>query len=368
MYSIGYLDKSFNREMLEILSSAPVTTDSITLCFDRQPDIFKMAEIKYDPFRYLGFFRENILEGFALNGYHTAMINGKPETVFHFTDMYIRPEARAKGFSYRISDYFYRETFNNSRLGYGIIMEGNHEALSLIGRRHPKFPYTPWTRIINKLDVKSIVLAWPVKEDSSYEIRHARIEDIPAMVSLLNEEHKNRLFGMSYSEKTFENLILKRPGFSIDDYYLATDRFKNICGVCAAWDCNSFKQNRVIRYGKRFMAARIGHRLLEGLYGLPPLPSEGDTFRDITVTDYAVKERNINIMKALLKSIYNDYRKRGYHTLIWGSSIDDPLLKAAGGFFHESVISNIILFAMKPELIEDEAVKKYLPYIDVACL
>lgn len=368
MYSIRYLDKSFNDEMLEILRSAPITTDSITLCFDRQPDIFKLPEIKYDPFNYLGFFRENILEGFAMNGYHMAMINGSPESVFHFTDLYINPGSRAKGFSYRISDYFYKETYNNTRIGYGIIMDGNNEALSLIGRRHPRFPYMPWSRFINKLEVKSIVLAWPVKDDTSYTIRNATPEDISMIVSLLNEEHKDRLFGMCYSEKTFENLISKRPGFSIDNYYLAVDKFKNVCGVCAAWDCNSFKQNRVIRYGRKFLSARIGHRLLEGLYGLPSLPGKGDSFRDITITDYAVKDRDINIMKALLKVVYNDYRKRGYHTMIWGSSVDDPLLKAADGFFYQSVISNIILFCTKPELIENEVLNTYLPYIDVACL
>jgi hypothetical protein len=368
MYRISYLDKSFNGQMLEILRSSPITTDAITLCFDRQPDIFKLPEIKYEQFKYLGFFRENTLEGFAMNGYHQAMINGKPESVFHFTDLYIKPESRAKGFSYRISDYFYRETYNNTRLGYGIIMEGNNEALRLIGRRHPRFPYMPWARFINKLEVKSIVLAWPVKEDSLYEIRHATAEDIPTIVKLLNEEHKNRLFGMCYSEKTFQSLISKRPGFTIDNYYLALNKFKDVCGVCAAWDCNSFKQNRVIRYGKKFLPARIGHWILEGLYRLPSLPATGDSFRDITITDYAVKGRDPNIMKALLKMIYNDYRKKGYHTMIWGSSIDDPLLKAAGGFFQQSVISNIILFGTTPELIEDEGINKYMPYIDVACL
>jgi hypothetical protein len=368
MYNIRYLDKSYNSDMLEILQSSPITTDSITLCFDRQPDIFKMPEIKYDLFQYLGFFNENILKGFAMNGYHNAMINGKLESVFHLANIYINPDARAKGFSYKIYNYFYKETYNNARIGYGIIMDGNSAALCLVGRRHPRFPSSLWEKIINKLEVKSIMLVWPVKQDTNYEIRHATTEDIPSIVSLLNEEHKNRLFGMSYSETTFESLISKRSGLSINDYYLAVDKNKNICGVCAAWDCNSFKQNRIIRYGKKFLPARIGHQLLEGIYGLQRLPAKGDSFRDITISEYAVKDRNINIMRALLKSIYNDCRKKGYHTLIWGSSVDDPLLLAADGFLHESIVSNIILLATKPELIEDGAVKNNLPYIDVACL
>ena len=129
-------------------------------------------------------------------------------------------------------------------------------------------------------------------------------EDIPKIIELLNQEHKNRLFGMSYSETTFEKLISKRPGFSIDNYYLAVDTLKNIYGVCAAWDCTSFKQNRVIKYGIRFLPARIGHWFLAGLYGLPPLPEKGAAFKDITIIDYAVMDRNINIMTALLKAVF----------------------------------------------------------------
>ena len=367
-YKIAALGKSFNYEMLEILHSVPITTDSISLCFDRQPDIFRMAEIKYDPFFYLGFFHEQKLEGFVLNGYYRALINGTAESVFHFTDYYINHDSRGKGFGYQISEHFFRETYNNARLGFSIIMDGNNEALGLIGRRHPKYPYVPWSKIINKLEVKTIILAWPVKTDPSFDIRHASLEDIPRIVELLNLEHKNRLFGMTFSETTFQKLLAGRPGFSIDSYYLAIDKSKNICGVCAAWDCTSFKQTRVIRYGARFFPTRVGHWFLAGLYGLPTLPDAGEAFRDITLIDYAVMDRNVNIMKALLKVIYNDYRKKGYHTIIWGSSADDPLLQSCGEFFHQSVISNIVLMSTKPELIEDGAVQNYLPFIDISCL
>lgn len=367
-YYLNFLDKSFNNEMLNILKSAPITTDNITLCFDRQPDIFRMAEIKYNPYYYLGFFHEERLEGFAMIGYHNAQVNGNLETVFHFTDYYIRPESRGKGFSFKISNYLLKEPYNNTRLGYGIIMEGNKEAMVLLGRRNINFPLVPWTRIINKLDVKTIMLVHPVERDTSFMIRHATGEDIPIIVSLLNEEHKNRLFGNKYSETGLENIILTRPDFSIENYYLAIDSSRNVVGVCAAWDCSSFKQNCVIKYGPGFLPSRIGYSLLSKIYNLPALPGKGESFMDVTITDYAVRERNPLIMKALLKAVYSDYRILGYHTMIWGSSADDPLLKASGDFFHQSMISNIVLMALKPELIEDCAVSNNLPYIDIACL
>jgi hypothetical protein len=367
-YCFKYLDKSYNDEMLGILKSAPITTDNIKMCFDRQPDIFRMAEIKYNPYSYLGFLHDDILEGFVMIGYHNGQVNGSSEPVFHFTDYYIKPEGRSKGFSYNISNYLFKETGNDARLGYGVIMEGNKEALGLLGRRHPKYPFVPWTRIINKLDVKTILLALPVKQDHNYTIRHACPDDIPSIISLLNGEYKNRLFGTIFSESTFEHVIADRPDFSIDNYYLALDGLKRIVGVCAAWDCSSFKQNRVISYGTTFLPARVGYWCLSKIFSLPPLPSEGQIFRDVTITDYAVRDRSPAVMEALLRAVYHDYRKLGYHTMIWGSSADDPILKAANVFFHQNIISNIVLLSLKPELIENNAVKNTIPFIDVACL
>jgi len=367
LYQIKPLDRSHNEKMLEILHSAPIITDGLTICFDRQPDIFRMAEIKYAPYHYFGFFREDMLVGFALNGYHTALVNGKPETVCHFTDYYVAPKARGMGFGYKMSKYFFKG-IQDAKYGYGVIMEGNNAALSYIGRRHPRYPNLPWSRIINQLEVKIIMLTWPINSSVKYKIRFARAEDIPEMVTLLNEEHKDRLFGMIFSEQTFENYIARRLGITISNYYLAEDRYGRICGVCAAWDCSSFKQNRVLDYGKRFLPTRIGYKGLSILFNLPSLPKKGDLFKDITITDYAVKNRDQGVMNALLRAIYADYRKAGYHSMIWGSSSDDPMLQASKGFFSQSVISKIILCGTRPELIEDGAVNNYLPYIDVACL
>jgi hypothetical protein len=365
---IDFLDRSHNSEILSILRLSPITTDNITLCFDRQPDFFLLPEIKYFRYDCLGFFVDEKLSGFVLKGYHNALVNGKPEIVFHFTDYYILPGARGKWFNYEISKYLFDRRFNNSGIGYAIIMEGNKEALSLVGRRHPRFPDVPWTRIINKLEVKTIMITWPLKLSTHYSIRHAEKKDIPSIVSLLNEEHKDRLFGLTFSESSFENHLSDRPGIALGNYYLAEDKNANVCGVCAAWDCTSFKQNRVLNYGIRFLPALLTYKFLSLLFGFSPLPEKGDIFRDINITDYAVKNRDPQIMKALLRAIYSDCRKSGYQSIIWGCTAGDPLLKACNGFFSQSVISNIVLMSTQPELIEDNSVEKRLPYIDVACL
>jgi GNAT superfamily N-acetyltransferase len=368
LYQIEPIDRSYSDKMLEILHSAPINTDKITICFDRQPDFFRLSDIKYHPYFCYGFFRLNQLKGFGMIGYHSAMVNGSQETVFHLKDFYVSPEARGTGFGLKVAEKLFRETYNNSTIGYAVVMKGNRDPLSYVDHRNPSFPYIPYSRIINQLDVRNIILTWPVRYTRKYIIRRAEKSDIPVIVNLLNNEHKERLFGNHYDIATFDKYLSERPGLSIDDYYLAFGRNGSPCGVCAAWDCSSFRQTRVLRYGKQFLAAKILYRILSVLFRLAPLPAPGECFKDFIVTDYAVEGRDPDIMNALLRTVYNKYRKKRYQNMIWSSSADDPLLKASDGFFFQRLISNIVLISTDPATIEKGEILNKLPYIDLPCL
>jgi len=283
-------------------------------------------------------------------------------------DYYVSAEARGKGFGYKVTEKLFKETYNQSEIGYAVIMAGNGPSLHYVGRRNTKFPYIPYSRIINQLDVRNIMLTWPVRNSRDYLIRKADINDIPEIVALLNNEHRERLFGNLYDVTTFQDYLSKRPGLEISDYYLAFDKTGKPCGVCAAWDCTSFKQTRVLRYGKRFRKAKILYKGLSVVFNLSPLPLQGECFRDCIITDYAARDRDPGIMNALLRSIYNDLRKRGFQNMMWGSSSDDPLLKASERFFYQRVVSNIVLISTNPTMIENDKIRNHLPFIDIPCL
>jgi len=368
LYQIEPIDRSYSSKMLEILHSAPINTDKITICFDRQPDFFRLSDIKYHPYFCYGFFRLNQLKGFGMIGYHDAMVSGTQETVFHLKDFYVSPEARGIGFGLKVSEKLFKETYNNSTIGYAVVMKGNSDPLSYVDHRNPSFPFIPYSRIINQLDVRNIILTCPVRNKGKYYVRKAEKSDIPVIVNLLNKEHKERLFGNHYDIATFDKYLNERPGLTIDNYFMAIDRNGSLCGVCAAWDCSSFRQTRVLRYGKQFTAAKILYRFLSFLFRLTPLPAAGECFKDFIVTDYAVEDRDPEIMNALLRTVYNKYRKKGYQNMIWSSSADDPLLKASEGFFFQRLISNIILISTNPITIEKSEILNRLPYIDLPCL
>jgi hypothetical protein len=49
---------------------------------------------------------------------------------------------------------------------------------------------------------------------------------------------------------------------------------------------------------------RFFYNLAAQLYGSPPLPKPGEPFKDVTIAEYAVIDRNPEVMEALLRHIY----------------------------------------------------------------
>ena len=365
-YQIRSLDQACNKVMLEILRGSPIETDRLTICFDRQPDIFALARCKYDDFYYDGLYDGETLKGFGMAGYHRGLVNGEPAELFCARDLYILPESRGRGFVAKSTENHFREHLHRAPVGYGVIMHGNSASLRFVGRKPENNRYSPDSRIINQLMINTIMLAWPVPQNSKYAIRRAQMDDIPEIVRLLVAEHRDRLFGHIYTEASFPGYLMRNTGLSIGDYFLAFDRSGKCCGVCAAWDMHQMKQTRILRYGRAFFPSRIAWKAFTVLFNRPSLPKPGGHFREVTITDYAARDRDPEVMNALLRAVYREYRQLCYHFMIWGSSADDPLLTAASGFMRQAVLSNIILFSANDKWLEDGAVRNHLPYIDIS--
>jgi hypothetical protein len=257
---------------------------------------------------------------------------------------------------------FFKRVKGKSNFGISITMKGNKSAESYMGPLHDD--WMPKRRVIDQLVVKSILFARPQKNTTAYAIRNAKMEDAGEITRLLNEEHELRDFGMIYNEQTFfENLT--RRGLTIDNYYVATDKSGKLKGVCLAWDCSSFRRTKVHRFSPGFYPILTGYKLLQRLFPLTPFPENGESFRELTITDHAASDRDPGIMHALLSEVYHRHHNRKYHFMTWGSCASDPILKAAKGFWHTDIISNIMFTSMDPSRYN---IIPKLPYIDIAFL
>ena len=353
--------------MLDILRQSPIEAGGLSICFDRQPDIFAMAGLKYDPAVWSGFVNGDTLLGFVMAGYHQAYVNGSVTPVMHITDCYLRPEARGRGYLKKALSYFANDGAGRAKLGYAVVMKGNRAAEALLGDRLAAGPGGLRSRIIGQLEARSLLLAFPYPRRPQLPVRRARLDDIDDIVSLLRAEHMPRLFGLVTSRDDFAARLRQRPGLAIDDYFVV-EKAGKLAGVCAAWDTGAFKQNRVIRYGFGLTLVRAASVVAAALGGAPCLPPPGEAFRDVFLTDWAARDRSVEVMHALIGHVFREYRSRKYHTLIFGSCSEDPMLDAAKGFPATKLLSHIAMMTLEEKWLQEGALDTRLPFIDLALL
>lgn len=359
-YKLSQVDNTYNEELLSILAASPVNAGGLSLCFDKSPEILEISRMKYPISEHLGFFKNDALKGFGSLGYYEALIKGRKENVFTFYNFYLLPEARGNRIPYLAMKKFITSVQGIANYGISIAMKGNRSAESYIGRQLDS--WMPPTRVIDELVIKSILFALPKKNDTNYPIRNARTEDIPDIVKLLKVEHQQRDFGLVFSEESFQQELEKRR-LKIENYFVATNKSGAIKGVCLAWDCSSFRRTRVMKFSPNFYPSLLTYKTLEKFIPLAPFPKPGESFMELTLTDYAVANRDPVIMHALLSEIYRRHHNSGYHFMNWGTCGSDDLLKAAKGFWYKNINSHIIFTSMDPELYN---IKMRLPYIDIA--
>jgi hypothetical protein len=119
-------------------------------------------------------------------------------------------------------------------------------------------------------------------------------------------------------------------------------------------------------YRKKYRIVKFLYSMVAPLFGFPALPKPGDAFREITLNDFAVENRNPEILEALLTQIYIDCRKKGYNMIQIASFDGDPLLNATSKFFSQPVKSRIIIGSADPDLVEREQIDCSRPFIDIA--
>ncbi len=365
-YSTRLLTPEDNEKMLELLKASPIESGDLSICFDRQPDIFIMANLKYKPAKYIGLFIGDRLIGFGLVGYHIGMFNSTAQEVYHLSNIFVDKEYRGRGFLLRAHRMFFEEVLDKSLPGYAVIMKGNKNAERYIGWQSKKYPYMPKSSLLSEYDVRNIIITTK-KRESKEVVRKATGKDIGTIISLLKDEFSNRLFAPDISDVSFQMNIRERPDFSISNYYVV-ERNSQVIGVCAAWDCSSFKQIRILKYSRKFRLIKNGYNLIAPLLKLPRLPYPGQAFKAIYITDVSIKNRDPRVFNALLRKVYNEYKQKEFNLIVLGSYKNDQLLDATNDFFYQSVESNVYLYYDNDKTRTEIEQNNRKPYIDIAFL
>ncbi len=332
------LGQEWNEKLLRLTRESPVEAGKFRIYFDRSPDIFAIPRLTSYKHKCLGLFRNNELLGYVFASYQKLYINQRVTDVIYLGNMHVFQKGLGKKFLKLLSDRLSGMIPKNRRVKfiYAYVMEQNIPAMKLSA--HGFFS----SRVIGQISMVNILLLFPKQLIRKYTIRRAGPSDVDSIVELLKEEHRHRFLAPEMNKEIFMRNLAERPQFNIRNYYLALSG-DDVVGVCSAWDITILKKNRILEYGPTMRFMRWVYNMTAPILGAARLPNAGEALRDITIAEFAIKEHDREIMEALLRYIYNQYREQGYHSIIFGSSTDDPLMKATSAFISKEVRSNVIL-------------------------
>jgi hypothetical protein len=347
-YQVRVLGTEWSKELLRISRKTPVKSDKLRILFDRSPNIFLIPKLTSYRCRCLGLFKNDKLIGYALASYQKRYVNGNLKDVIYLGNMHVTEKGTGRLFLNKLSDRFSNKIPKhiNVEYLYAYVIQQNRSAMKLVSLGHL------YSRVAGKITMSNIFTIKPMRLSNSYRVRQARYDDIDDIVEMLKKEHSKRFLSPEMSHKIFYQNLAIRPNFGIDDYILAISG-DEILGVCSAWDMTPIKKNRILSYGKSLGIIRLLYNVAALFLGSPRLPKAGESLKDVTIAEYAVKDRDPKIMEALLRFVYRHYRRKGYHSIIFGSSIDDPLLKANKSFISKDIPSNVILGSGQKEKIDN---------------
>lgn len=343
-YHVEVLLESWNAKLLDMCRQSPVKAGKLNIHFDRSPDILMIPKFTSYFQRPLGFFHHDQLIGFAIACYQKRYINGELMDVIYLGNMHVTEKGAGRTFLKMLTERVIHivENLPEVKYLYAYIMEDNRSAKRLadMGQLGSK--------PIGSITMSTIFTLKPIRESNGFMIRKATLSDVEKMVRMLSNEYRSYFLSPVINVQTFLCDLKLRPGVDIDNYYLAI-RNGTIVGLCLAWDMTSFKKNRISYKGNKLKLQRCLYNLAAQLLGSPKLPGSGDAFRDITIAEYAVRDRDPKILEALLRHVYREYRKKGAQAIIIGSSSNDPIIQALKPFISKEVRSNVIIAPLQKD-------------------
>ena len=206
----------------------------------------------------------------------------------------------------------------------------NHEARGLLVEK-PR-PGIPRFEEVGRLYTAVIpVRATPVSRDRPNGVRSARPEDLPRIVSFLNEHGRERQYFPVYSEEDFRGSTTL--GFRVEDF-VVFERDGELCGVVGLWDQSAYKQTVVRDYSRELRWTRPLYNVATLLTRRHPLPAPGEPLRSVYAAFVCVADDDRFAFRALLRCIHESAAKRGHAFLVAGLTMNNPLLADVRRYAH----------------------------------
>jgi hypothetical protein len=310
-----------------LLATTPMP-GSLTVTFEREPDYFLGCTVMGHVCDVIVAIHEpsGDLAGVLCRALRPLFVNGSERLVGNIGQVRIADRYRGHDLLRRGLPLF-REMSDVGVLHTGVIAAGNARALRALVERG--FPGVPEVAAGPGITTLGIILRRPKKPliGDGLSVEHGAGGRLEEIIVFLRRNGGRRQFFPAYRVEDFADGVTER-GFSPNDFFVARRRGE-IVGVMGLWDQSGYKQTVVSSYGRFMRMVRSPYGLVASMMGAHPLPGPGGKIESAYASFTCIPDDDAGVMAGLLRAVYNDAARRGFHHLMIGLGTDDPLLAVA---------------------------------------
>lgn len=267
-------DDTDNEELLDLEKMCPQGT-SLVLQFDRSPDFFLRSRV-YESYKVYVAEEEGKIVGTV--GATLKEINMGEDVVkgAYIYDLRVHPAFRGRGIGSELVQQVMAEE-NEADLACGIIMEENYPSIAL-------FRQLGFQNIHDILFLN--VPLYKRREQVASQVRKMTADDVPSVVDLINDHYRNHDFFVPLSIDNFLNRTRQLTDYGFQGIQVVG--VENRIVACAGlWDYSRIFRTSVLRATPRLKMLSYVLRFANLFTSTMKLPSVGEFFRLMYVTDFA---------------------------------------------------------------------------------
>ena len=337
----------------------------VTVTYEREPDFFQGCGVTGHGHQVVVARNEPTgeLAGVVCRAKRRVWIDGREEEVGYLSGVRVDERFRGRWLVPRGLKFLGElDAADPVPVHLATITGENREARGLLVER-PR-PGFPRFEEVGRLHTAVIpVRVAPAARDPATGVRSAVPEDLPRIVSLLNEHGRERQYSQVYCEEEFRGP--ETLGFRVEDF-VVFERDGGLSGVAGLWDQSAFKQTVVREYSRGLRWTRPLYDTAARLTRRHPLPAPGESLRSAYAAFVCVADDDRSVFRALLRRLLGLAAERGHAFLVAGLAANNPLLAEVRRYAHVPYHSTLYTVSWRggPHATPDGRI----PHVEVATL
>jgi hypothetical protein len=337
----------------------------VTVTYEREPDFFRGCGVTGHGYRVVVARHEPTgeLAGVVCRAKRRVWIDGREEEVGYLSGVRVDERFRGRWLVPRGLKFLGElDADDPVPIHLATITGENREARGLLVER-PR-PGFPRFEEVGRLHTAVIpVRVTPATRNPATGVRSAVPEDLPRIVSFLNERGRGRQYSQVYSEEDF--LGSATLGFRVEDF-VVFEIDGRPSGVVGLWDQSAYKQTVVREYSRKLGWTRPLYDAAARLTRRHPLPAPGEPLMSAYAAFLCVADDDRSVFRALLRRLLGLAAGRGHAYLVVGLAANNPLLAELRRYAHVPYNSTLYTVSWRggPHATPDGRI----PHVEVATL